>query len=99
MARAATWDGILPSLSAKFAQPTPADLKEIRTWMDDHRSNDRPYDVILEGVSPGNHPAWTEETLRPLAEAGATWWIESRWEAPNDVETLIARVRQGPPRL
>lgn len=99
MARAARWDGILPSLSAKFAQPTPDDLRDITTWLNDHRPGHQPYEVILEGVSPGDDSAWTESTLRPLAEAGATWWIESRWEAPNDVETLLARIRQGPPRL
>ncbi|MBA2469643.1 MAG: LLM class flavin-dependent oxidoreductase [Chloroflexia bacterium] len=100
MARAARWDGILPSLSADpFKQPEPADLAAIGSWLAEHRTQHGPFDVILEGVSPGDDPAWTEGTLRPLAEAGGTWWIESRWEAPNDVETLIARIRQGPPRL
>jgi alkanesulfonate monooxygenase SsuD/methylene tetrahydromethanopterin reductase-like flavin-dependent oxidoreductase (luciferase family) len=97
MARAARWDGIIPSLSADLArQLTPADLTEITGWLRDRDASTR--EVIIEGVSPGEDPDWVAEHLTPLADAGATWWIESRWEAPNDPDTLLARVRQGPPR-
>ncbi|HEV2066586.1 MAG TPA: hypothetical protein VGR08_07110, partial [Thermomicrobiales bacterium] len=64
-----------------------------------HRHDGTPGEIVLEGVSPAEDPAWVESTLQPLAEAGATWWIESRWEAPHDVETLRDRIRQGPPKL
>lgn len=100
MSRAARWDGVIPSNSAApFDQLTPEHVGDVTTWMREHRPGGAPFDLVLEGVSPANDPAWVEETLRPLAEAGATWWIESRWEAPNDPETLLARIRQGPPRL
>ncbi len=100
MARAARWDGIVPSLSADPFKPLePDDMKAIGAWLREHRTGDGPFDVVLEGVSPGDDPDWVESFLRPRAEAGATWWIESRWEAPNDVDTLMARIRQGPPRL
>ncbi len=97
MARAARWDGIMPSLSDPSRQLGPTDLTEITGWLRDRDASTR--DVIIEGVSPGDDPAWVDEQLRPLAAAGATWWIESRWEAPNDPATLLARVRQGPPRI
>jgi len=100
MARAAKWDGVIPSIStAPFDQPTPDQIAEIIGWMREHRPADSPFDVVIEGVSPPDDPAWIEVTLRPLADAGATWWIESRWEAPNDVDTLLERIRLGPPRL
>jgi hypothetical protein len=67
--------------------------------MREHRSRETPFEVVLEGVSPGNDPAWEASILQPLADAGATWWIESRWEPPNDVATLRERIRQGPPRV
>lgn len=99
MARTARWDGILPSIAADpFRQPTPFEVEEICAWMSDHRAVHEPYDLVLEGVSPGDDPDWAANTLRPLAVAGARW-IESRWEAPNDFDTLRARIRQGPPRL
>jgi hypothetical protein len=37
--------------------------------------------------------------VRPLAEAGATWWIESPWSPPNEPEDLRRRIEQGPPRI
>lgn len=98
MARAARWDGILPAISGDPGrQVTPAEVAEITTWLRDRDAATR--ELVLEGVSPGDDPGWAVERLKPLADAGATWWIESRWEAPNDHETLLARVRQGPPRF
>lgn len=100
VARAAKWDGIIPSIaSSPFDQPTPEQIGDIAAWMREHRPGGAPFEVVVEGISPPDDPGWIQGTLRPLAEAGATWWIESRWEAPNDVGTLIQRIRQGPPRL
>ncbi len=98
MARAARWDGIIPSISADpFRAITPDEVRAIRDWMIAHRADGLRGELVLEGVSPGDDPDWVTSHLKPLADAGATWWIESRWEAPNDVETLRARIRQGPP--
>ncbi|WP_152362247.1 LLM class flavin-dependent oxidoreductase [Microlunatus speluncae] len=98
MARAARWDGIMPSLSGdQERQLGPTDLVEITGWLRERNASTR--EVIIEGVSPGDDQTWIDEQLRPLADAGATWWIESRWEQPNDPATLLARVRQGPPRI
>ena len=100
MARAARWDGIIPSISADPYRPvTPDEVREIREWLIAHRADGSPGEIVLEGVSPGDDPDWVTSHLQPLADAGATWWIESRWEAPNDIETLRARIRQGPPKL
>jgi len=100
MARAARWDGIIPSIvDDPFRAVTPGEVRDIRNWMVTHREDGTTGEIVLEGVSPGDDPAWVDTSLRPLADAGATWWIESRWEEPNDIETLRARIRQGPPRL
>jgi hypothetical protein len=41
--------------------------------------------------------------VRPYAEAGASWWLEAVWRffyaAPGEVDGMLARIRQGPPRL
>ena len=100
MKRAAKWDGVIPSISADpFRSVTPDEVREIREWLVTHRTDPGIGEIVIEGVSPGDDPAWVDSELRPLAEAGATWWIESRWEAPNDIETLRRRIRQGPPQL
>ncbi len=38
--------------------------------------------------------------VRPYAEAGATWWLESMWESgvTRDYD-MRTRVRSGPPRI
>jgi len=98
MARAARWDGLLLALRGSMDAPTPEQVREILAWVKAHREAAGPYDVILEGVTPGDDRDAALAQLAPYAEAGVTWWIESRWEAPNDVETLRQRIRQGPPR-
>ena len=56
---------------------------------------DRPYDIVIEGEGSQHAPAaW--------AEAGATWWIESMWDAVGQAEPVARRrstaCRDGPPR-
>ncbi len=101
MNRAIKWDGVLPSLRANpFEEVKPSDVTEIATWISEHRTADGPFEIVLEGVVPGDDPDAARAKLAPLAAAGATWWIESRWEAPlNTPEALMDRIKQGPPKL
>jgi hypothetical protein len=55
--------------------------------------------VVVEGVLPDDAGA-ARAHLQPLAAAGATWWIESRWEGSQATPAaLLERIRQGPPEL
>jgi alkanesulfonate monooxygenase SsuD/methylene tetrahydromethanopterin reductase-like flavin-dependent oxidoreductase (luciferase family) len=101
MSRAARWDGILPWVPDNPpATPIPAGkLVEIRDWMRAHRESDAPFEIVLEGRTSGTDHAANREQLQPLAEAGATWWIESRWDETDTSESLLERIRQGPPRV
>lgn len=58
-----------------------------------------PFEVVTEGITSGVDRAADRDKLQPLADSGATWFIESRWEADQSVETLRERIRRGPPRL
>ena len=61
-----------------------------------------PFDIVMEGETPGDDREQASSIVRPLAEAGVTWWLESVWGAPEDaggVEGMRTRIRQGPPRL
>lgn len=97
MNRAIGWDGILPTTSTN--EVTPETLREIHEWIEEHRGTGTPFEIVMEGVTDGNDPDATREQLQPLADAGATWWIESRWAESETPESLLERVRQGPPRL
>ncbi|MCA1670090.1 MAG: LLM class flavin-dependent oxidoreductase, partial [Thermomicrobia bacterium] len=58
-----------------------------------------PFDIVMEGRTPGDEPERAAAIVRPFAEAGATWWTEAMWEAPNGPDELRARIRQGPPPI
>ncbi len=57
----------------------------------------RPFEVVVDGTTPGDDPAGAASITRAHAEAGATWWIEAGWE-DTSLEALRARIDAGPPR-
>src|SRR2546429_8561620 len=77
----------------------PADLREMKAFIDGHRTLTTPFDIIWEGESPGDNPEQAADIVRPWAEAGATWWMEARWGQGVTLEDLRTRIRQGPPRI
>lgn len=113
MRRAVRWDGVLPIRMRADGQSladdghalaggmTPGDVRDLKAYVDEHRTQSTPYDIVLEGETPGEDPKRAAELLAPYAEAGATWWIEAIWEyfysSPGDVEIVRERIRQGPP--
>jgi hypothetical protein len=69
----------------------------MRAWLDE-RSGSRTIDIIVEGTTPADDPSAAVRHVRPMAEAGATWWIESDWST-FDVGAMRARIAAGPPPL
>ncbi len=96
MHRALGWDGLLPQVVDNGAA-RQATLEEFAAAMPAIRSTvgDRHFDIIVEGSMQEHSPAaW--------ANTGATWWIESLWDAmhgPDAVAASFDRLREGPPRL
>lgn len=101
MARALRYDGLLPNVieDGKFSELTPARVAEMRAYIDAHRAEETLFDIVADGVTPGDDPSATAAQVRPFAEAGATWWIESMWTGDNSPDALRRRIHQGPPRL
>ena len=101
MRRALHWDGCLPCKRTPENPCAPlaaADVSELRAYATANSTGDRRFDIALEGTTPvGDHQAGVDK-VEPLAEAGATWWIESMWETPGGVDAVRARIAQGPPR-
>ena len=77
----------------------------MRTYVEANRppeNTGQPFDIVVEGVTPGDDPAAAAAQVRPWAEAGATWWIEAMWaanEQENGLEFVRQRIRQGPPKV
>jgi alkanesulfonate monooxygenase SsuD/methylene tetrahydromethanopterin reductase-like flavin-dependent oxidoreductase (luciferase family) len=90
VARALRWDGILPQTT---------DIDEVRALaarVREARAADDGFAIVVEGTTtPGDEADVARVTA--LAEAGATWWIESDWTSAT-VDSLRDRARGGPPR-
>jgi hypothetical protein len=71
----------------------------MKAYIEERRTASTPFDIIYEGRTPGGDPAKARQIVRPFAEAGATWWMEAMWTAPNSPADVRKRIQQGPPRI
>jgi alkanesulfonate monooxygenase SsuD/methylene tetrahydromethanopterin reductase-like flavin-dependent oxidoreductase (luciferase family) len=95
MSRALRYDGLLPH-TGKLDPPVVA---EMRAYADRQRGPGAGlYDIVVENATPAGDPRVGAEIVRPYAEAGATWWIESPWEYGDDHQAVVSRIEAGPPR-
>jgi alkanesulfonate monooxygenase SsuD/methylene tetrahydromethanopterin reductase-like flavin-dependent oxidoreductase (luciferase family) len=105
MRRVLRCDGILPvhMVDREQAEMTPDVIREMRRWLQDNGRSPDGFDVVMEGETQADDATRWQETLGPLAEAGVTWWIESRWalphESPQRMAEVIERIEAGPPRV
>ncbi len=90
--RAARWDGAVIGGS-------PEDLQERKAAIEVLRTSSSPLDIITEGETPPDDSARATTIIRPYAQAGATWWLESMWEGVDRSYDMWTRIRSGPPRL
>lgn len=103
MRRALRYDGLLPSVMepdgrVRFGPTTPAEIQAMKAYIDARRTDPAPFDIVVEGATPGDDPPAAAAVVRPYADAGATWWIEAHWSA-GARDAVLSRIRQGPPRL
>jgi alkanesulfonate monooxygenase SsuD/methylene tetrahydromethanopterin reductase-like flavin-dependent oxidoreductase (luciferase family) len=97
MARAMRWDGVIPQVLDADApggarQPHLDEVAALRDRVRAERGDDR-FDIVVEGATAEHSPA-------AYAAAGATWWIESMWDAVGEASPVAAahdRLRRGPP--
>ncbi len=104
LGRAARWDGIVVSDLSEDADrddiwTSPAAVAGVVSWMAEHRESNAPFDIVTAGITEGPDHAADRARLQALADAGATWFIESRWEETDSADTVRERIRRGPPHL
>jgi len=75
--RAAQWDGVFPILSGTDPESYPTQIREMMRFVLDHRESDDPFDVTVQGTTPGNDLIRAVEVAAEYAEAGVTWWQEA----------------------
>jgi alkanesulfonate monooxygenase SsuD/methylene tetrahydromethanopterin reductase-like flavin-dependent oxidoreductase (luciferase family) len=101
MQRALRYDGLLPAKMPDDGEMTPADIQAMKTFIARERSSAMHFDIVWEGETPGDNYEQASAIVRPWAEAGATWWMETRWGtwSPSREQQVRTRIRQGPPRI
>jgi alkanesulfonate monooxygenase SsuD/methylene tetrahydromethanopterin reductase-like flavin-dependent oxidoreductase (luciferase family) len=97
MQRVLRCDGVLPQFPE--GQESPEELRNLRAWLTDHGATT--LDIIAEGETPGDDADAAAATVVPWADAGATWWLETRWEMPHHsperLHQVRTRIAAGPP--
>jgi alkanesulfonate monooxygenase SsuD/methylene tetrahydromethanopterin reductase-like flavin-dependent oxidoreductase (luciferase family) len=100
MRRVLRCDGVVPQIEIAGRAGRPDDLRDLRAWLRE-RSRDS-IDVIIDGETPAGDPGAAAAHVLPWAEAGATWWLETRWELPHESDERMLEIRHrlvsGPPR-
>lgn len=98
MRRALRCDGVVPQFDGE--EGTPDQMRQLCRWLAEHGSADG-FDVIAEGETPADDVESARSMVAPWGEAGATWWLETRWEMPHDSPERMIQVHErlsaGPP--
>jgi hypothetical protein len=102
MRRVLRCDGIIPQYEAEGREPGPDDARAVRVWLSEHGAGPG-FDIVADGETPAKDPAGAAALVAPWADAGCTWWLETRWEMPHDssgrIKQIEERLAAGPPRV
>jgi alkanesulfonate monooxygenase SsuD/methylene tetrahydromethanopterin reductase-like flavin-dependent oxidoreductase (luciferase family) len=97
--RAARWDGVFP-MKADLSAVTPDDVREIASFVSQHRAGGGAFDFALGAELPqGDRDvrdaarAASREHIAPYETAGVTWWIEGAYDRAE----LRSVASGGPP--
>lgn len=103
MKRALRYDGLLPAVLGddgriRMSPSTYDEIRQMKVYIEANRMETTPFDIIIEGRTPGDDRKKGASIIHSWAEVGVTWWLEAMWDDPNP-DHVLARIRYGPPRL
>ncbi len=104
MRRALRCDGVIPQFrpAADGSEGGPDQVAEMCGWLAGQGAPPG-FDVIADGETPAADQAAAAAAVAGLAEAGSTWWLETRWGGNDDLAGRISAIRDrieaGPPAL
>jgi alkanesulfonate monooxygenase SsuD/methylene tetrahydromethanopterin reductase-like flavin-dependent oxidoreductase (luciferase family) len=99
MRRVLRCDGVLPQYAE--GPDATAQMRELCAWL--AAQGGAKIDVIAEGETPAGDAAQAAALVEPWRAAGATWWLETRWQMPHNAPERMRQIRErilaGPPRV
>jgi hypothetical protein len=103
MRRVLRYDGLLPAVmgedgKVRMSPATPDEIRQMKAFVVANRTETTPFDIVVEGQTPGDDREQTATLMRQWAEVGATWWMEGMWSTP-ELDKVLIRIKQGPPRV
>ena len=102
MSRAARFDGVNAFTQrddGTFGDLTPAEIQQLKRFMDEHRTTSAPFDIVTGGrVFAAVADEQARALLRAHAAAGTTWCLENIWPQ-RAVDDVRAAIQHGPPSL
>ncbi|KGM16384.1 LLM class flavin-dependent oxidoreductase [Actinotalea fermentans] len=96
MARAARWDGVVLQRTGSEEPLAPSDVADAVAWLRESRGDLTGYDVVVQDVLPQDRGA-AQEMVAAYERAGATWFVDARWDPSVTPGALLDLARQGPP--
>ncbi len=95
--RAARWDGAFPIVNNGSTPITPDILRDVGNFVGEHRTSDRPFDMVAGVGNPMDDLSDVADRVAALEEAGLTWAIYSFGSWYGTIKGTRERIRQGPP--
>jgi alkanesulfonate monooxygenase SsuD/methylene tetrahydromethanopterin reductase-like flavin-dependent oxidoreductase (luciferase family) len=99
MNRALRCEGVVPQYEGLGDDAHPEHANAVREWLDGHGGSG--IDVVAQGETPADDAEAARALVADWAEAGCTWWLETRWEMPHGAAERMRQVRErlaaGPP--
>jgi hypothetical protein len=105
MTRVLRCDGVLPNIIRDGQQGAvePEDVQAMLGWLRQRGGAGEGFDFVVEGETAPGDAEDAQTKIGPLRDAGATWWLETRWQLLNDRQQQRTEVRNriesGPPRF
>ena len=101
MNRVLHYDGLLPAVlgedgKVRLDMVTPNEINGMKQFINAGRDQATPFDIIVEGQTPGDDPQKAGAIVSSYRDVGVTWWIEALWEI-QETEDVLTRIKQGPP--
>ncbi|TME35674.1 MAG: LLM class flavin-dependent oxidoreductase [Chloroflexi bacterium] len=103
MRRAARWDGAClyraesPGSSVDVGSLPPDNIRALKRFVERERRASTEFDIVVGGRKRGEDWERERDTIRAVADAGATWWIE--WIPPGDPDAMRMAIERGPIRI
>jgi hypothetical protein len=101
MRRVLRCDGVVPQIEIAGRAGSPKDVRDMRAWLAERGRED--IDVVIDGETPTGDRGAAAAQVLPWADAGATWWLETRWEMPHHSDERMLDIRErltsGPPSV